>query len=59
MRDSGSSEISAGGEPGKLRLYEKPDAIEIHRISRNEKRFYNRGQHKGKRGGRGNEAHCG
>ena len=42
MRDSGSSEISAGGEPGKLRLYEKPDAIEIHRISRNEKRFYNR-----------------
>lgn len=42
MRDSGSSEISAGGEPGKLRRYEKPDAIEIHRISRNEKRFYNR-----------------
>ena len=30
MRDSGSSEISAGGEPGKLRRYEKPDAIEIH-----------------------------
>ena len=29
MRDSGSSEISAGGEPGKLRRYEKPDAIEI------------------------------